>query len=208
MTYQFSSVVSFTSLRYNIRQFWYVSVLFFLAYIRYDKLILFVSTGKTDVLKRIEKNLLHFYPFMSPFHWQALSVDVSTILIVVRDRLLPKRVVKKSSRTIGVITSMQKRMAEKRWNFCVFKNSTCNCVYHKHCGCEASPSLRAVFNVVFGSIDFVGVIFDIHCRKRRFSASSQLFLAKNSIFGRFEVVFFLRVAFFQGAAGYILLVNL
>ena len=49
--------------------------------------------------------------------------------------------------------------------------------------------MHEVFNVVFGNVYFVIVISYIHCRKLRCSASSQIFIAKNSIFGQFEVIF-------------------
>ena len=61
-----------------------------------------------------------------------------------------------------------------------------------------STSLHAVFEVVFGSIYFVIVIFNIHGRQMRFSESSQNSLSEKSIFGQFEV-FFLNVKIFARA---------
>ena len=52
-----------------------------------------------------------------------------------------------------------------------------------------SASLHAVFNVVFGNVYFVVVIFNIHGRKMRFSESSQNSMSEKSIFGQFEVIF-------------------
>ena len=53
-----------------------------------------------------------------------------------------------------------------------------------------STSLHAVFNVVFGNVYFVIVIFNIHGRKMRFSESTQKSMSEKSIFGHFEVNFF------------------
>ena len=53
-------------------------------------------------------------------------------------------------------------------------------------------SLHAVFNVVFGNVYFVILIFNICGQKTRFSESSQNSLSEKSIFGQFEV-FFLNV---------------
>ena len=52
-----------------------------------------------------------------------------------------------------------------------------------------STSLHAVFDVVFGNVYFVIVIFKIHGRKMRFSESSQNSKSEKSIFGQFEVIF-------------------
>ena len=52
-----------------------------------------------------------------------------------------------------------------------------------------SISLHAVFNVVFGNVYLVIVIFKIHGRKMRFSVSSQNSISEKSIFGHFEVIF-------------------
>ena len=52
-----------------------------------------------------------------------------------------------------------------------------------------STSLHAVFNVIFGNVYFVIVIFNIHGRKMRFSESSQNPVSEKSIFGHFEVIF-------------------
>ena len=52
-----------------------------------------------------------------------------------------------------------------------------------------STSLHAVFNKVFGNVDFVIVVLDINCQKKRFSASSQKSLSEKPIFGQFEVIF-------------------
>ena len=50
-----------------------------------------------------------------------------------------------------------------------------------------SSTLHAVFNVIFGNVDFVIVVFNIHGRKMRFSASSQK--SEKSIFGKFGANF-------------------
>ena len=55
-----------------------------------------------------------------------------------------------------------------------------------------STSLHAFFDVVFGVVNFVVVIFDICGLKMRLSASSQTSRSEKSIFGQFEV-FFLNV---------------
>ena len=52
-----------------------------------------------------------------------------------------------------------------------------------------STSLHVVFNVVFGNVYFVIVIFNIRGRKMRFSESTQNFITEKSIFGQFEVIF-------------------
>ena len=52
-----------------------------------------------------------------------------------------------------------------------------------------STSLHAVFNVVFGNVYFVIVIFNIHGQKMRFSESTQNFISEKSIFGNFEAIF-------------------
>ena len=52
-----------------------------------------------------------------------------------------------------------------------------------------STSLHAIFNVVFGNVDFVIVIFNLFGRKMRFSESSQKSISEKSIFGHFEVIF-------------------
>ena len=52
-----------------------------------------------------------------------------------------------------------------------------------------STILHAVFNVVFGNVYFVIVIFIICGQKMRVSESSQNFTTEKSIFGQFEVVF-------------------
>ena len=52
-----------------------------------------------------------------------------------------------------------------------------------------STLLHAVFNVIFGNVYFVIVIFKIHGRKMRFSESTQNSLSEKSIFGQFEVIF-------------------
>ena len=64
-----------------------------------------------------------------------------------------------------------------------------NFVYHKRPNEKTSTLLHAVFNVVFGNVHFVLVIFNIHDRKMRFSESSQNSMSEKSIFGRFEVNF-------------------
>ena len=46
-----------------------------------------------------------------------------------------------------------------------------------------STSLHAVFNLIFDNLYFVMAIFIIHCRKVRFSESSQNSTSEKSIFG-------------------------
>ena len=53
-----------------------------------------------------------------------------------------------------------------------------------------STSLHVVFNVVFGNVYFVIVIFNIHGQKMQFLESTQISLSEKSIFGQFEVIFF------------------
>ena len=52
-----------------------------------------------------------------------------------------------------------------------------------------STSLHPVFNLIFGNVYFVIVIFNIHGQKMRFSESSQISISEKSIFGQFEVIF-------------------
>ena len=52
-----------------------------------------------------------------------------------------------------------------------------------------STSLHAVFNLIFGNVYFVIVIFEIQGRKMRFSESSQNSMSEKSIFGQFKVIF-------------------
>ena len=52
--------------------------------------------------------------------------------------------------------------------------------------------LHATFNVVFGKVYFVLVIFNFYGRKVPFSESTQNSMSEKSIFGHFEV-FFLNV---------------
>ena len=52
-----------------------------------------------------------------------------------------------------------------------------------------SSSLHAVFDILFGNVYSVIVIFIIPRRKMRFSGSSQNSLSENSIFVYFEVNF-------------------
>ena len=52
-----------------------------------------------------------------------------------------------------------------------------------------STSLHEVFNVIFGNVYFVMVIFNIHGQKLRFPESSQNSKTEKSIFGQFEVIF-------------------
>ena len=52
-----------------------------------------------------------------------------------------------------------------------------------------STSLHAVFNIVFGIVYFVIVIFNIHGRKMRFFESSENSMSEKSNFGHFEVIF-------------------
>ena len=53
-----------------------------------------------------------------------------------------------------------------------------------------STSLHAVFDIVFGNVDFIVVIFNICGQKKRFSESSQNSMFEKSTFGHFEVLFF------------------
>ena len=52
-----------------------------------------------------------------------------------------------------------------------------------------STSLHAAFNIVFGNVYFVLVIFNIYGQKMRFSAGSRNPKSEKSIFGHFEVNF-------------------
>ena len=61
-----------------------------------------------------------------------------------------------------------------------------------------STSLHAIFNVVFGNVYCVIVIFNIHGQKMRLSESGQNSMSEKSIFGHFEV-FFLNVQIFPRA---------
>ena len=69
------------------------------------------------------------------------------------------------------------------------ENSKIICVYHKRHKNKMITKLHAVFNVVFGSVFFVILIFNIHGRKERFTASSQISIPEKPIFGHFEVIF-------------------
>ena len=65
-----------------------------------------------------------------------------------------------------------------------------NCVCHKRHKNKKSTSLHAAFNVVFGNVYFALLIFNIHGRKMRFSASSQKSVSAKSIFPRSGVIHF------------------
>ena len=52
-----------------------------------------------------------------------------------------------------------------------------------------STPLHAGFNVVFGNVCFIIVVFSIYGQKLRFSESSQNSMFEKSIFGNFEVLF-------------------
>ena len=52
-----------------------------------------------------------------------------------------------------------------------------------------STSIHAVFNVVFGNVYFVIVIFSIHGQIMQFSESKQNSISEKSIFGHFDVNF-------------------
>ena len=54
---------------------------------------------------------------------------------------------------------------------------------------KLSTSLHAVFNLIFGTVCFVIVIFSIHGPKMQFSESSQNSMSEKSVFGHFEVIF-------------------
>ena len=77
------------------------------------------------------------------------------------------------------------------------QNSIINCVYHKRHKNKKSTSLHEIFDVVFGNVCFVIVIFNIHGRKIRSSESSQNSMSEKSTFGQFEV-FSSTYNFFQG----------
>ena len=51
-----------------------------------------------------------------------------------------------------------------------------------------SKTLHVVFDLVFGNVYFVIVIFNICGRKMQFPESSQKFKSEKSIFGHFEVI--------------------
>ena len=51
-----------------------------------------------------------------------------------------------------------------------------------------TTSFHAVFNVVFGNVYLVIVIFNIYGQNLRFSESSQNSVSEKSIFGHFEVI--------------------
>ena len=70
-----------------------------------------------------------------------------------------------------------------------------------------SIPLHAAFDVVFGNVYFVIVVFNIHGRKMRFSESNQNSLSEKSIFGDIWGYFSQRTDFPQGGGGYCLLVN-
>ena len=53
-----------------------------------------------------------------------------------------------------------------------------------------STTLHAVFEVIFGNVYFVIVMFNNHGRKMRFSESSQNSISEKSNFGHFEFLFF------------------
>ena len=61
-----------------------------------------------------------------------------------------------------------------------------------------STLFNAVFNVFFGNVYFVVVIFNIRCRKMRFSESSQNSMSEKSNFGQLEVIFLQRMIFIPG----------
>ena len=52
-----------------------------------------------------------------------------------------------------------------------------------------STSLHATVNVTFGNLYFDLLIFNIHGRKMRLSATSQISTSEKAIFSHFEVVF-------------------
>ena len=69
------------------------------------------------------------------------------------------------------------------------KNSTINCVYPIRHKIRMSTSLNKVFNLIFGIVYFVVLIFNIHGRKMQFSESSENSESEKSIFGHFNVIF-------------------
>ena len=64
--------------------------------------------AKRGCYKSLRKYLFVSIRLCNYFDWQALSVDVSAILFLARDQVVPKEVVKISSLTIPIIKSMQK----------------------------------------------------------------------------------------------------
>ena len=68
-------------------------------------------------------------------------------------------------------------------------NSTINCVYPIRHKIRMSTTLNNVFNLIFGTVYFVVLIFNIHGRKMQFSESSENSISEKSIFGHFKVIF-------------------
>ena len=70
-----------------------------------------------------------------------------------------------------------------------------------------SSKLHAVFNVVSGNVYFVIGVFKIHGQKMQFSESSQNSITEKSIFGHFEVFFFIVCVFFMGSGIFLLVLS-
>ena len=70
-----------------------------------------------------------------------------------------------------------------------------------------STSLHAVFNLVFGNVYFVIVIFNICGRKMRFSESTQNSMSEKPDFWSFWGHFSQLIKFSQGGGGIFLLVH-
>ena len=112
---------------------------------------------------------------------------MSAILFLARDQVRPKSVVKKSSLNVPIIIFMQKKLPKKIIVF--VQKSKINCVYYKRHKDKMSILVHAVFNFVFGNVDFVIVFCKIRGRKKRFPGSSQNSNSEKSNFGLFEVIF-------------------
>ena len=89
--------------------------------------------------------------------------------------------------TIPVKFIMQKILLKKDVH--LNKNQYFFCVFYECLGYTLSTSIKAVFILIFGSLNFVLFISKILGEKIRFSASSQIPTSKKSIFGHFEVIF-------------------
>ena len=152
--------------------------------------------AKWGCQKWLQKILFVSIQLCHHFDWQALSIDVSIILFVASDHVLPKKAITISSLTIPITISMQKEISGKSCNF--FSNSINNYVCHKRHENQMSTSLHAVVNVVSGNVYFVIVIFNICGPKMWSSANSQNSISEKSIFGQFEVIF-LNVSIFSRA---------
>ena len=82
---------------------------------------------------------------------------------------------------------MQKKCPRKGVIF--VQISIINCVYLKRHKYKMSTLLHAVFNILFGNLYFVLLIWVFHGRKMQFSEGSQKSISEISIIGHFEVIF-------------------